>query len=140
MDKGWINAKIVTPDEFVNVLICIVGSGSEPYITKGFHDGDRWHSDTFDACYSDEHITDWMPLPNPPKYINKATSPGEAVVQLNDLLSFYVAYESENKKCWRIFTTMHDLDSATGLKAWIEEKESEEGCEIYPTFWKLLKT
>ena len=74
MDKGWINAKIVTPDEFVN------------------------------------------------------------------LLSFYVAYESENKKCWRIFTTMHDLDSATGLKAWIEEKESEEGCEIYPTFWKLLKT
>jgi len=59
---------------------------------------------------------------------------------LNDLLCFYVAYQTKGGLSWRITNTQLDLDKAAELVEWIERKEKEIGCEIAPIFWKRLET
>jgi len=59
---------------------------------------------------------------------------------LNDLLCFYVAYQTKGGLSWRITNTQLDLDKAAELVEWVERKEKEIGCEIAPIFWKRLET
>lgn len=59
----WVSVKNSLPNEFDHVLVSIESEGEEKLVTKGFFDGDHWHSDTFGKHYTTEHITRWMPLP-----------------------------------------------------------------------------
>lgn len=53
--------------------------------------------------------------------------------------TYYIVYETENKKSWRIFSTKHDLDTSEGFINWITEKEEEENENYVVYYWKELK-
>jgi hypothetical protein len=60
-DNEWISVKELLPDVFLHVLIY----GSKGHYAIGCVDA----SGAFDdyGLWEDEHVTHWMPLPEPPK-------------------------------------------------------------------------
>lgn len=65
-EREWISVEDRLPSEDLDHVLIVVSDGIGTFVTKGFHDGDKWHSDTFDSYYTNNHTTHWMPLPSPP--------------------------------------------------------------------------
>ena len=57
--------------------------------------------------------------------------------------SYYVIFETHDRgkddRHWKIVETEHDLDTVSGLSAWIKERSREFGTGIFVLNWKELK-
>ena len=68
----WISCKDKMPEDNISVLFCYVSENGVKSVHYGYHQtlkglGSSWAKPSGGWEYSDEDVTHWQPIPEPPK-------------------------------------------------------------------------